>query len=442
MTDWNAQSSATDRVHHLVGHLFRHKAGEIISTLVRIFGIERLELVEDVVQDSLIAALKNWTFKGIPDNPEGWIVTAARNRAIDLIRREKSLAARESEIVSQLYERLTDNNAFQQSNSRWGAVRGGSPDGIADDQLAMMFACCHPDISPESQVALTLKLLAGFSVTEIARAFLTAQTVIAQRIIRAKRQLKQHRAAFKIPEGNDLTLRIRAVTQVLYLMFNEGYNAGAGEDLIRFDLVNESIRLTGLLAGHRCGESPEVFALLALLCLQAARLPARVDREGNLVLLDKQDRALWDKKLISRGMHFLDKAAAGDQLTAYHLEAGVAACHASAASYDQTDWTQILLYYDQLVALNSSPILALNRAVAVAMTHSPETALGDLEPLADDKRLSSYYLYHATRADLLVRLNRHGEALDAYRAARELTSSEPERRFLSGKIESLSEREQ
>jgi RNA polymerase sigma-70 factor (ECF subfamily) len=415
----------TERVNELVGHLFRHKSGEIVATLVRLFGIDRLELVEDVVQEALLTGLKNWSFKGIPDNPAGWIVTAARNRALDIIRRDKLLAAREKEIVSQLYVSEYDNISEPGGQS------------ICDDQLALIFACCTPELSHDSQVALVLKLLAGLSVTEIAKAFLTSESVIAQRLVRAKRVLRCRSAAIKIPEDKELEHRLKSVHQILYLMFNEGYNAHAGDDLVRHDLVGEALRLTNILVNHHLGDTPGSFALMALMCLQASRIPARVDQEGNLVLLSRQDRSLWDKKLICDGMHFLDRAAQGDTLSAFHLEAGIAGCHATAPDYSATDWKQIVFYYDALLERQRSPVLALNRAIALSMSGSIERALAELEQLADDPKLAGYYLYHASRAELFTRAGQHADARRAYLTALKLTESAPEQRFLRAQIAAL-----
>lgn len=425
MTEQCAQSRSDERISLLVDHLFRRKSAEIVATLVRIFGIERIELVEDVVQDALIAALKSWSYKGIPTNPAGWIVTAARNRAIDSIRREKSLSDRESEITTQIYERLHDN------------IDDATSASIADDQLAMMFVCCDPGLSLNGQCALTLKLLAGFSIPEIARAFLVSREVAAQRVVRAKRLLRDAKNNIKSLNNNVLTIRVRPVLHVLYLMFNEGYNACAGDDLVRHDLVDESIRLAGLLTEHQSCVTPEVWALMALFCLQAARLPARVDSDGNLVLLADQDRSTWDRRLIARGMHALEHAAVGSRVTLYHLEAGIAACHVAAPSYEATDWNQILTYYNQLVQLTNSPIIALNRAVALAMARSLDTGLAEIDRLRENPKIDTYYLYHASRGELLARIGRVAEAISSFRTALALTASAPEQRFLQKRIASL-----
>ncbi|MBD3402302.1 sigma-70 family RNA polymerase sigma factor [candidate division GN15 bacterium] len=415
-------TSDHNSVDRVVDHLFRHTAGDIVAVLTRIFGIDRLAMVEDVVQDALIAALKNWPYNGIPDNPGGWLITAARNRALDLIRREKSLAEKQPDIARQLYHSLQDT------------ISDRDPHGLADDQLRLMFACCHPSLPADSRVMIVLKLLCGFSVAEIARAFLSSEAAVAQRIVRAKRTLREHDEQFMNLEHKEITSRLDSVLQALYLMFNEGYSVTEGENLVRFDLVGEALRLSAAVAAHEAGARPDVFALIALMSLQAARLPARVDADGNLVLLADQDRARWDRQLIARGMHYLERAADGERVTRYHLEAGIAACHMAAPSYEKTDWEQILAYYELLAQQDSSPVIMLNRAVAVAELRGAERGLEELDRLAGEPKLEGYYLYHATRAELLTRLGQSTNALDSYRTALSLTGSAPERRFLEQRI--------
>jgi RNA polymerase sigma-70 factor (ECF subfamily) len=301
---------------------------------------------------------------------------------------------------------------------------------FADDQLAMMFACCHPVLPAEARVALTLKSVGGFGVAEIARAFLTSEATIAQRLVRAKRRLVEARATLAVPAPAELPKRLGSVLQVIYLLFNEGYTAHQGEDLVRQDLCAEAIRLGSLLLTRPETAPPKVHALLALMLLQASRLPARQDAEGNLCLLAEQDRSLWDQGLLGAGLHHLERATMGDELTEYHLQAGIAACHASAPSYETTDWRQVLALYDQLVMVAPSPVASLNRAIALAMVEGPETGLQALHALEANPALHSYYLLPATRADLLLRLGRKAEAATGYRDALAHSCTEPERRFL------------
>jgi RNA polymerase sigma-70 factor (ECF subfamily) len=399
-------------VHALVEHLFRHEAGRMLAALTRLFGLAEFDLAEEVVQDAMVQALRKWPFAGIPDNPAAWLMQTARNKALDVLRRRTVLRRRDHDLDSV------------------AAAEGPSLEEVNDDQLAMMFACCHPALPAEAQVALTLKSVSGFGVAEIARAFLTQEATIAQRLVRAKRRLTESGAHLAVPPPRELPARLDAVLQVIYLLFNEGYSAHQGEDLVRHDLCAEAIRLASLMAARPDMAQPKVHALLALMYLQASRLPARQDAGGNLLLLAEQDRALWDRRLIAAGLHHLDRSAAGDELTEYHLQAGIAACHALAESYEQTDWPRVLDQYDHLVALVASPVVLLNRAVAVSMVHGPEAGLHALDAIQNDPALCGYYLLPATRADLLLRLERRDEAASCYRGALALLCTEPEQRFL------------
>jgi RNA polymerase sigma-70 factor (ECF subfamily) len=349
---------------------------------------------------------------------------AAKNLAIDVLRRQALFRDKEAEITRQLEEDMGT-----------GAPDDLHDNELKDDQLRMMFACCHPVLSREAQVALTLKTLCGFDVTEIARAFLIEEPTIAQRLVRAKRRLREERISFKVPEAAELAARLEAVLEVLYLLFNEGYNAHVGEDLIRHDLCDEAIRLTALLADHPVGNRPKVHALLALMLLQASRLPARVDTGGNLLLLSEQDRSLWDQALIQRGLYHLSQAGQGDELTEYHLQAGIAACHAMSPSYESTDWKCILSFYDTLVSMNHSPVVALNRAVALAMLEGPETGIEALEKIKSLPPMKSYYLFPATLAEFYAQMGNRQRAAECYRQALALAGTEPERRFLLKKRE-------
>jgi RNA polymerase sigma-70 factor (ECF subfamily) len=303
----------------------------------------------------------------------------------------------------------------------------------------MMFTCCHPCLSREVQVALTLKTLCGLSVPEIAKAFLAEDATIAQRLVRAKRKIRDEKIPFEMPATRELAPRLDAVLEVLYLLFNEGYNAHEGENLVRQDLCAEAIRLTSLLVEHPLGDKPKVHAMLALMLLQASRLPARVDVEGNLLLLAEQDRPRWDGNLIQLGFHHLDKAAQGDELTEYHLQAGIAACHAIAPSYAATNWQQILSYYDELISLTRSPIVALNRAVALAMLNGVDAGIKELENLSNLPAMQSYYLLPATLADFYLQTGERQKAAEYYHQALALASTEPERRFLLRKLKECGE---
>ncbi|PYL43472.1 MAG: sigma factor, ECF subfamily protein [Verrucomicrobia bacterium] len=411
-------------VSQLVEHLFRHESGRMVATLTGIFGIEHLNLAEDVVQEALARALQTWPYRGIPENPAAWIMRASRNLALDVVRREKVFRAKEPEIA-RLMER--DGSAPE------AAIF--SEHEIADDRLRMMFVCCHPVIPPEAQVPLALKTLCGFSVTEISHAFLTTEAAIAKRLTRAKQKIQEAQVPFEIPTGDELTRRLDSVLQSLYLLFNEGYKASSGENLVREELCDEAIRLTELLEQHRASNQPKTHALLALMLLNAARIPARQDNEGNLLRLKEQDRAVWDQTMIARGMFHLHESAAGTDISEYHLQAGIAACHATAIDYKSTDWAKILSLYDRLIEFDDSPVVALNRAVAVANVHGPETGLQTLRAIRNREKLDSYYLFYSVFGELEMRLNNHAVAAEQFRKAFELAETKSERAFLLKRLQ-------
>jgi RNA polymerase sigma factor (sigma-70 family) len=416
------------RVSQLVEHLFRHEAGKMIATLTRIFGIEHLSLVEDVVQEALARALQTWPFRGIPENPSAWIMRASRNLALDVIRREKIFRSKEAEIA-----RLIEGDGAATEAAIFPEHE------IADDRLRMMFVCCHPVIPTEAQVTLALKTLCGFSVTEISRAFLTSEAAIAKRLTRAKQKIQEAQVPFEIPTGDQLARRLDSVLQSLYLLFNEGYKASSGEKLVREELCEEAIRLTELLAQHRAGNQPKTQALLALMLLSAARLPVRQDDQGNLLRLKEQDRTRWDQAMIARGMFHLRESAAGADISEYHLQAGIAACHATAIDYESTDWAKILSLYDRLIEFDDSPVVALNRAVAVANVHGPETGLRTLRAIRDRKKLNSYYLLYAVIGELEMRSNNREAAAEEFRTSFELAETKAERAFLLKRLQACAD---
>src|SRR3989440_862246 len=343
-------------VSQLIEHLFRHESAKMVATLTRIFGIEHLNLAEDVVQEALGRALQTWPYRGTPENPSAWIMQASRNLALDVIRREKVFRGKEAEIA----------RLIESGRSSTPQAVSFSEDEIADDRLRMMFVCCHPVIPPEVQVALALKTLCGFSVTEISRAFLTTEAAIAKRVTRAKQKIQEAHVPFEIPVGDELTRRLDGVLQSLYLLFNEGYKASSGDKLVREELCNEAIRLTELLAKHRAGNQPKTHALLALMLLNVARTPAREDDQGNLLRLEEQDRTRWNQPMIERGMSHLRESASGEAVSGYHLQTGGFARHATGQEYLFTKLGRILSLYDRLMEFDDSPVIALNRAVAIA----------------------------------------------------------------------------
>lgn len=424
-------SADASPVVRLTDRLFREEAGRLVSILTGIFGLHRLHLAEDVVQEALLRALQHWPFHGIPANPAGWLMQTARHLALDRIRRETSFAAKQSEIIAFLEQRL-------QEPAEPGRLR--FEDEIQDDRLRLMFACCHPLLPQESQSALALKVLCGFSPAEIGSAFLTSEAAIAKRLTRARQRLREARVAFEIPAAAELPARLDGVLQILYLLFNEGYKASQGERLTRDDLCTEAIRLTRLLVGHPAGRTPAAHALLALMLLNAARLPARQDEAGRLLRLEEQDRSLWDHGLIQRGLLHLGESARGDQASEYHLQAGIAACHCLAPSAEATDWPQILRLYDHLQQLNDSPVIALNRAIALARVQGPAQGLAAIEAILDRQPLAAYHLFHATLGELEAERAHYQAAARHLRTALQHAEVAAERRHLHRRLDEIERR--
>jgi len=401
----------------------------MVATLTRIFGIENLQLAEDVVQEALVRALQTWPFYGVPQNPAAWIMRASRNLALDAVRRRKNFRDKEAEIVH-----VMDREASRMDEAIF------SEEELADDRLRMMFVCCHPQIPTDAQVVLALKTLCGFGVAEIASAFLSTEAAIAKRITRAKQKIAEDRIPFEIPSGAELTRRLDGVLQSLYLLFNEGYKASSGDKLIREDICKEAIRLADLLAKHPAGNHPKTHALLALILLTVARTPARLDDEGNLLRLREQDRSKWNRALIARGMFHVTQSAEGGEISTYHLQAGIAACHCAARDYASTDWEKILLLYDRLLEFDHSPVVALNRAVALAEGRGPRAGIEALKAIPGLKSLESYYLLHAVLGDFEWRLNRLPEAVAHFQRALQLTEMHSERVFLTKRLRECEKR--
>ena len=413
-----------DGVSQLVEHLFRHEGAKMVATLTRIFGIEHLNLAEDVVQEALARALQTWPFYGVPKNPSAWIMRASRNLALDVVRRRKVFQTKQAEII-----RLMDRDDAAPDDVIF------SEDEISDDRLRLMFVCCHPAIPAEAQVALSLKTLCGFSVAEIGHAFLTTEAAVAKRLTRAKQKIHQARIPFEIPAGRELGQRLDNVLQSLYLLFNEGYKASSGEHLVRTELCEEAIRLAELLAEHPTGNQPKTHALLALMLLNAARNRTRLDSEGNLLRLQEQDRMRWDKSMIARGMFHFAESAAGDELSEYHLQAGIAACHCAAKDYESTDWQKILSLYDRLVKFDQSPVVALNRAVAIANIRGPKAGLQAVRGVRDLDKLSSYYLLYAVLGEFEMQSGNLQVAAEQFRKSFELAETKSERAFLLKRLQ-------
>jgi RNA polymerase sigma factor (sigma-70 family) len=415
-------------VTQVVEHFFRHEAGKVVSTLTRIFGIEHLNRAEDLVQETLVRALQTWPYYGIPKNPSAWITQVAKNLALDLIRREKIFRNKETEITRLMEQGFADR-AGNEAEFAEGEIK--------DDRLRMMFVCCHPRVPQEGQVALALRTLCGFSAAEIARAFLTSEAAIAKRLTRAKQKIRDARIPFEIPAGEELTERLDGVLQTLYLLFNEGYKASVGEQLIREELCHEAIRLGALLAGHPAGSRPPTHALLALMLLNGARLQSRIDSDGNILRLKEQDRSCWDQAMIARGLFHLMQSTAGDEVSEYHLQAGIAACHCAAKDYDSTDWAQILSLYDRLIEIDDSPVVALNRAVAVANVHGPRAGIEAVEAIQNREQLNSYYLLYVVLGEFEAHLSHRQAAINYFRKSLELATIQSEQMFLSKKLQEL-----
>jgi len=412
----------------LVEHLFRRQAGQMVARLTRTLGPRHLGVAEDAVQDALITALQQWPFRGVPDQPEAWLYQVARNRALDRLRHAKMAASKEPALT-----REQPDSAPPPTDA---LLRDELPP-VDDDQLGLLFLTCHPALTAEARVALALKLVGGFSVGEIARAFLAQESTIAQRLVRAKRTLRDRDVGFGMPAPAELAARLDSVLESLYLMFNEGYAATSGQALVRDDVAGEAIRLTALVTARPAPDAPNAWALLALMLLHAARFPARIDSDGTLFLLRDQDRRKWDRGAIAAGMRALDRAASGDRVSAFHLEAGIAACHAVAPSWDATDWPRILAHYDDLLALTGSPVVAMNRAIAVSRVDGPLAGLAVLEGMAGRDALARYPLLPAVGAELWREAGDPARAAACYRQALTLARSTPEQRWLSSRLTHL-----
>jgi RNA polymerase sigma-70 factor, ECF subfamily len=412
--------NASERAREILDDVYRSESRRVLATLIRLLG--DFDLAEDALHDAFRAAMEQWTKDGVPANPRAWLVSAGRFKAIDSLRRRARFDASLAALAEQLDQDTAD-------------ITGQEDEGLEDDRLRLIFTCCHPALPPEARVALTLREVCGLTTEEIARAFLTAPPTLAQRIVRAKAKIREARIPYQVPSRADLPDRLETVLQVVYLVFNEGYAASAGDSLTRPDLSGEAIRLGRLLLALL--PEPEVMGLLALTLLHESRRAARTSPEGDLVLLEDQDRSLWNREQIAEGLALVERALETRQFGPYTLQAAIAAVHAAAPRVAATDWAQIVGLYDALAQMVVSPVVELNRAVAVAMRDGPEAGLALIDAILARGELADYHLAHAARADMCRRLGRTAEAKASYERALSLARQEPERRFLGRRLADL-----
>jgi RNA polymerase sigma-70 factor, ECF subfamily len=423
-----------EQLSRTIENLYRSESGRVLATLVRLLG--DLDLAEESMHEAFAAALESWTLAGIPDNPRPWLISTARFKAVDAMRRRAHFDGVQRDLIAHMESRV---------NHAPGGNEGTGDEEIEDDRLRLIFTCCHPALPPEAQVALTLREICGLSTEEIARAFLITPATLAQRIVRAKAKIRETPIPYEVPAPKELPERLNAVLQVIYLVFNEGYSARAGAEVTRGELTGEAIRLGRLLTGLQPGpggpkpevREPEVLGLLALMLLQESRRAARTSPAGELILLEDQDRSRWNREQIAEGVALLEKALNSRRFGAYTLQAAIAAVHAEAESVALTDWRRIVALYNQLVRIQPSPVVHLNCAVAIAMRDGPEAGLTQIDAVLEHGELANYYLAHSARADMYRRLGKTAEARSSYEKALALTQQEPERKFLLERIRQL-----
>ncbi len=401
-------------------HFFRRESPRLVAALTRIFGVHNLALAEDVAQDAFVRALEVWKVRGIPDNPSAWLMTTAKNRALDHVRRERTAVAFAPVLANEGTSDAIVDDAFAEHT-------------IRDEQLRVMFSCCHPRLPGEVQIALILNILCGFGANEIAAAFLSRRAAIEKRIQRGKKVLAGSRKLFDLSD-RDFVARLSTVQRALYLLFNEGYHGASGETAVRAELCGEAMRLTDMLQDLPAAATPTTYALAALMYLHAARLPARVDSAGDLHPLFEQDRSRWDTHLLARGLELLELSASGTDVTPYHIEAAIAGTHAGARTLEETDWGAIVSLYDRLLSITPSPVIALNRAIAVAERDGAERGLEELKRIADRERLARYPFHEAALGELELRRGNHTAAAEHYRSALAVARNDSERRFLEKRL--------
>jgi RNA polymerase sigma-70 factor, ECF subfamily len=417
---------SNEQIRELLDSLYRVESGRILATLIRLLG--DFDLAEEAMHEAFAAALSLWPRSGVPSSPRPWLISTARFKAIDTLRRRARLDASQDELVRYLEAQWSSAERSKEEDSV-------EDDRLEDDRLRLIFTCCHPSLPPEAHVALTLREVCGLTTEEIAKAFLITPRTLAQRIVRAKAKIRETPIPYEVPTLQELRERLGAVLQVIYLVFNEGYSAAAGAEVTRAELTGEAIRLGRLLTELR--PEPEVIGLLSLMLLQESRHAARTSPTGELILLENQDRSLWNREQIAEGVALLEKALKSHRFGSYTLQAAIAAVHAEAESVAVTDWRQIVALYDRLVRIQPSPVVQLNRAVAIAMCEGPEAGLRHIDAALEHGELANYYLAHSARADMYRRLGRTAEARSSYEKALALTQQEPERQFLEERIRQL-----
>jgi RNA polymerase sigma-70 factor (ECF subfamily) len=398
----------------------------MVSVLTRIFGSDNISIAEDVVQDSLLEAIKQWTYKGIPENPSAWLFKVAKNKALNIIHHEKYLRLYSLDLSRSLFESTIEE-------SGWDDIF--SEQEIQDDQLRMIFTCCHPSISSDSQIALALKTLCGFSISEIARAFITTDENINKRLVRARQKIRDDKIPFEVPLGKDIVKRVETVLETIYLLFNEGYSASSGTDLIRYEVCEEAIRLAEIISQYSSIENKSnVYALLALMQLNASRFSSRLDADGKIITLEKQNRLLYNYPLMEKGFSNLEKSSSTNEISIYHILATISAYHCSAVEYKATDWKSILVLYDKLVLIDNSPIVLLNRAIALSKVSGAEKAILELEQIKSSAILQSNHLFYSTQAELFIELNQISNARKAFEMAIQFAPLDTEKEFLQNRL--------
>lgn len=414
-----------------IDHLFRHEYGKLVSVLTKTFGTSNLELAEDVVQEAMLEALNKWSYDGIPDNPTGWIYKVAKYKAVNILNREKYKREYTSEVAHHLQSEWTIDPILKHIFT---------DKEITDDQLRMIFTCCHPSLSTDSQVALTLKTLCGFSILEIATAFLTTEENINKRLIRARKTIKKADVPFEVPTGKELEQRLSSVLETVYLLFNEGYNANSSDNLIRSELCEEAIRLAKIIISNPNVKSSNSYALLALMTLNISRFNSRIDEFDNLLDLKHQNRTKWDKDLIKTGLYYLEFSTEQNEISIYHILATISAHHCTALTYESTDWESILSLYDLLTEIDKSPIILLNRAVVLSKTSSPKRALEQLVTIEKNSKFHSYLPYYTTKAELHFQNNQPKTAIRLLNEALKLPLGSNRKCLINNKLKEYSKK--